>query len=236
MFGSWKESVNGDEAPLQVNMPLRLSGYACAGTMEYASFENKQIAMRKLLMKMSMSIDGYVSGPNGEMDWIMKTGDAESRAWAVGLLQESGTIIMGRKSFEPLAQFWPTSTDIFAKPMNELPKAVFTRKGYTAPERYEGMPAAAESWAAARVFVGDLATGINELKQEEGKPIYALGGVEFIRSLLAEELLDELNLAIHPVALGGGVPLFDGIAQPLYLKLTDVKIFPGGTVVHVYAR
>lgn len=190
--------------------------------------------MRKLQMKMSMSVDGFVAGVNGETDWIFKTGDEKSKAWAVEQSWEAGLIIMGRKSFEAMAPYWPTSTDPFAASMNEIPKAVFTKKGFKGFDPgHDHWPAAA-SWANARVFDGDLAGEIRELKAEQGKPIAAIGGAGFMRSLIAAGLVDEYRLVIHPVVLGAGLPIFNGLAKPSYLKLVDVKVFPGGTVVHTY--
>ncbi|RFS21861.1 dihydrofolate reductase [Chitinophaga silvatica] len=190
--------------------------------------------MRKLQMKMSMSLDGFVSGPGGSLDWIFKTGDEQSKAMALEQCSAAGLIIMGRKSFEGTASYWPTSTDAFARPMNEIPKAVFTKNGYKGYDPGPDPSPAALSWANARIFEGDLVQGINELKAEEGKPISAIGGAEFMRSLIAARLIDEFYLFIHPVALGSGLRIFDGIEDPLYLNLVDVKVFPKGTTLHIY--
>lgn len=188
--------------------------------------------MRKLIMKMSMSIDGFVSGPNGEKDWVFKTGDEQSKAWAVEQSWDASLIIMGRKSFELMAPYWPTSSDPYAAPMNEIPKAVFTQKGFKGIDL--GQSPAAASWTNAQVFDGDLAGEIRLLKAEQGKPIAAIGGASFMRSLIATGLVDEFRLVIHPVVLGAGQPIFDGLTKPLYMKLIDVKAFPGGTTVHTY--
>jgi dihydrofolate reductase len=185
-------------------------------------------------MKMSMSIDGFVAGPNGEKDWVFKTGDEQSKAWAVEQTWEAGLIIMGRKSFELMAPYWPTSTDAYAPPMNEIPKAVFTQKGFKGFDPGKEPSPAAASWANARVFDGDLTESIRELKAQEGKPILAIGGAGFMRNLIATGLVDEFRLVIHPVVLGAGESIFDGLATPFYLKLVDTKVFPKGTVVHTY--
>ncbi len=190
--------------------------------------------MRKLIMKMSVSIDGFVAGVNGENDWIFKTGDEESLAWSVAQSWEAGLIIMGRKSFELMAPYWPTATGPFAAPMNEIPKAVFTEKGFAGVLPGAEQSPAAASWAEARVFDGDLAEGIRQLKAEPGKPIVAIGGADFMQSLIATGLVDEYLLATHPVVLGAGLPIFTGLATPLYLKLVDVKAFPGGVIAHTY--
>lgn len=194
--------------------------------------------MRKLIMKMSISVDGFVSSADGGKDWVFKTGDEESLAWSVGKIRDAGLMIMGRKSFETMAPYWPTATGPFAAPMNEIPKALFTKKGFKGIDPVhtptsEQSPAVA-SWAGARVFDGDLAEGIRELKAGSGKPIVAIGGAGFMQSLIATGLIDEYHLAIHPVALGSGLPIFTGLEVPLYLKLVDVKAFPGGVIAKTY--
>lgn len=190
--------------------------------------------MRKLIMKMSVSIDGFVADLNGKNDWIFKTGDEESLAWSVGQAREAGLIIMGRKSFEGMAPYWPTATGPFAAPMNEIPKAVFTQKGFKGIDPGHDPSPAAASWAEARVFDGDLAGGIRKLKAEPGKPIVAIGGAGFMQNLIATGLIDEYLLATHPVVLGTGLPIFSGLSKPLYLKLVDMKAFPGGVIAHTY--
>lgn len=194
--------------------------------------------MRKLIMKMSVSIDGFVGDANGKNDWIFKTGDEESLAWSLERVRDAGLIIMGRKSFEQMGPYWPTAPGPFAKPMNEIPKMVFTKKGYKGldpiPATSEEQVAAAASWTGTQIFDGDLAEGIKELKSGEGKPIVALGGSEFMQSLIATGLVDEYHLAIHPVALGSGLPIFTRIGTPLYLKLVETKAFPGGIIGQTY--
>jgi dihydrofolate reductase len=192
--------------------------------------------MRKLIMKMSISVDGFVGGPNGEKDWVFKSSDETSRAWTAAQIQEAGLIIMGRKSFETMAPYWPTATGPFAAPMNEIPKAVFTKKGFKGIDLVpdaEQSPAAA-SWTKARVFDGDLAEEIKQLKSDPGKPIIAIGGAGFMQSLIATGLIDEYLLITHPVVLGEGQTIFNGVPRPLDLKLVNVKAFPGGIVAHTY--
>ena len=210
--------------------------------------------MRKLMMKMSISVDGFVGAANGGIDWIFSTTDEAATAWIVGLCRESGLHIMGSKTFQDMASYWPTATDAFAAPMNEIPKALFTQKGFggfdpahttTAVKNVRKYNAArgilpsadaspaAVSWADARVFEGDLAEGIRQLKEEQGKPILAHGGAGFMRSLIGTGLIDEYRLVTHPVVLGEGLAIFTGVAR-MDLKLVDVKAFPGGIVVHTY--
>lgn len=185
------------------------------------------------MMSMSMSLDGFVSGSNGKAEWIFKNSDEESRAWALTRFSDAGLIIMGRKTFEVISAYWPTASGPFATTMNEVPKAVFTEKGFTNSLSHTKQTPAVASWAEAQVFDGDLAEEITRLKSEPGKPIVALGGAGFMRSLIATGLIDEYNLIAHPVVLGEGQTIFHG-APPMDLKLADVKAFPHGIVARTY--
>jgi len=220
------------------------------------SFVINLLIMRKLIMKMSISVDGFVGGPNGETDWIFKSTDEAARDWIIDLIQTAGIHIMGRKTFHDMAAYWPVSTQPFAPAMNEIPKGVFTKKGFSGVadpaqttmalenakrfmaerglEAADTLSPAAATWKEARVFSGDLATEIRQLKQEDGKPVFAHGGAGFMQSLAATGLIDEYYLLTHPVALGRGLPLFSALTAPLDLKLVAVKPFPGGAIAHVY--
>src|ERR1044072_5077785 len=86
--------------------------------------------MRKLIMKMSITVDGFVADANGKADWIFRSSDETSRAWSLGRSYDVRLIIMGRKSFESMSAYWPTAPGPFAVPMNTIPKGVFTKSGY----------------------------------------------------------------------------------------------------------
>jgi riboflavin biosynthesis pyrimidine reductase len=159
---------------------------------------------------------------------------------------------MGSRVFADMAAFWPTSTEVFAPPMNQIPKAVFSKRGpavLAASATTRGLKDAqtgagdsqtgrlqpgAESWAEAYVASGDLADEITRLKAEDGKPIIAHGGASFARSLIARNLVDEYALLVHPIALGSGLPIFSGLPAPQRLKLVSAKAFPRGAMVQIY--
>jgi dihydrofolate reductase len=84
--------------------------------------------VRELILKMSISIDGFVSDLDGENKWMFGS-DPEAKAWAVETIWNASLHIMGSRSFQAMAAWWPTSTDVFAPPMNQIPKAVFSRQG-----------------------------------------------------------------------------------------------------------
>ena len=208
--------------------------------------------MRDLILKMAISVDGFVSDLDGRNTWMFGA-DQEAKAWGVEFIWNASLHIMGSRSFRDMAGWWPTSTDQFAAPMNQIPKAVFSRQrpailrnGNTTAALDEaravnagtGQPAelqpGGESWAEAHVANGDMAEEIAKLKAQEGKPIIAHGGVSFARSLAAQGLVDQFALIMAPVALGKGLPLFSELAAPMSLKLLSSKAFSGRAVAQIY--
>lgn len=189
--------------------------------------------MRELILKMSISIDGFVASPDGGNQWVVDTRDPKAGEWMVNTLWDAGLHIIGSRSFHDWAKYWPTSTTMFAPPMNQIPKAVFSRQGTSILAGID-TTAAAESWAKAYVAAGDLKEEIAKLKAQDGKPIIAHGGVVFARSLVAAGVIDQYVLMVHPVVLGKGLPLFADLPAPKILKLVSSTTFPRGGVAQVY--
>ena len=192
--------------------------------------------MRDLILKMAISVDGFVSDLEGANTWMFGA-DQEAKAWGVEFIWNASLHIMGSRSFSAMAPYWQTSTDPFAAPMNQIPKAVFSRQGPAILSNVDTTAAlqpGAGSWAEAYVASGELAEEIAKLKAQEGKPIIAHGGVSFARALVAQGLVDQFALIVAPVALGEGLPLFSELAAPLRLELTSSKAFPGGAVAQIY--
>jgi len=193
--------------------------------------------MRKLVLKMSMSLDGFVAGPNGETDWMVRGRGPDSAAWVLETLSEAGIHAIGRRTYESMASYWPTSTDQMATPMNEIPKAIFTRQesldlptGIAEPVRSP----ATGGWVSPRIANGELAEEIRRLKEEPGKYILAQGGAGFARSLIQHGLVDEYRLVVHPVVLGRGLAIFDDLQLPMNLELVTTSAFRSGVVAQVY--
>jgi dihydrofolate reductase len=180
--------------------------------------------MRRVVLQMSVTLDGYVAGPGGEGDWGLPAEDPDVRAWKVAALRQTGTHIMGRVTYQQMATHWPAATGDYAAFMNKLPKVVFSRT----------LPAA--EWPSSRIARGDLAEEIAALKSESGGDIMAHGGAAFVQALSRLRLIDAYHLIIHPVALGNGLPLFKDLPRPLRLDLAEARRFPDGTVIHVYQR
>ena len=212
--------------------------------------------MRKLVLKMSISADGFVGGQNGELDWLFKTMDKSALDWIERTLWEAGVHIMGRRTYHDMANYWPTSSDTLAAPMNEIPKIVFSKKGIIEPANIElttqalkdatqkdtesGISAStlsksASTWTNVPV-ASDIVSKIAELKQQEGKFILAHGGASFAQDLVKHDLIDEFRLLIHPVILGKGLPLFAMAQKQIDLKLISSTPLSTGIIANIYNR
>jgi len=207
--------------------------------------------MRKLILKMSVTLDGFVGGPNGEIDWIYKSMSPDVMDWLCHTLSRAGAHIMGSRTYQDMASYWPYSTDPLAASMNQIPKVVFSQKGQVTPSvdqtttafkqatrihELNGKSSAdiLEGWRRPVVFSGDLVEEIAKLKGEPGKDILAHGGARFAQSLSAIGLVDEYHLLIHPVALGQGLSLFSTSMSSLHLDLLESTQFKSGAMANIY--
>jgi dihydrofolate reductase len=210
--------------------------------------------MRKLILKMSVSMDGFVSGPNGEIDWIFRTGAADFLASTVDLLRQAGAHAMGSRTYYDMAAFWPYSASPLAESMNGIPKIVFARQGIRdgtevdsttraladarrdqiGQQTVKPSEAVLRSWASPTVATGDLAAEVARLKAQPGNFIVAHGGARFAQSLIATGLIDEYRLGVHPVALGRGLPLFSDLRQPIDLRLVSTTAYSSGVMGNIY--
>jgi dihydrofolate reductase len=180
--------------------------------------------MRKLVLSMGVSLDGLVARPGrfGAGGWGLPPDDLALKQRKLEWFATVDLHLMGRATYEEMAEFWPVSDDAYAAPMNEIPKVVFSKT----LERAD--------WADTRIARGDLATEISALKRESGKEMLAWGGAAFAQSLSRLGLVDEYRLVLQPVALGDGLPLFKDLAAPLRLELVDAQTYSTGAALHVY--
>ncbi len=182
--------------------------------------------MRKLKLQMQVTVDGYVAGPQGQLDWMTFDMDPGLLAFINHLTDTSDTILLGRKMTEGFIKYWEqvvTQKDSpeydFAQKMVGLPKVVFSKT----LQRVEGKN--------VRVENGDLLDAVNKLKSQPGKDIVVYGGATFVSSLIEHGLIDETNFFVNPVAIGGGMQVFKGKTP---LKLAASTAYPCGIVVNSY--
>jgi dihydrofolate reductase len=181
-------------------------------------------AHRRLILCMSVSLDGFVARPDGALDWFLEPPSDEPRQdvrrhqATLELLGQIGLIVLGRGAYEDMARGWPGSENPMAVLMNTLPKVVFSR---TLPS---------VSWSNARLARGPVEEELPALKAQDDRDMICFGGARFAHALAAHELIDEYRLTVHPVALGAGLPLWHGLAQPQRLRLVSSTMYADGSV------
>ena len=177
--------------------------------------------MASLVLKMSVSLDGFVASADGSTDWIAAGRSDASTSWVVETVSNAAAHLIGAATYAAWATYRPGDSGPFAKAMNEIPKVVFSNS------------LASADWGETEIAAGDLAEAITRLKQERFDGyLLAQGGTRFARSLVETGLIDEYRLVIHPVVLGAGERLF---LAPLTIQPVSTTAFSGGAVAHVFA-
>ena len=190
--------------------------------------DNKK-AMRKLKLHVEISIDGFIAGPNNEMDWIDFSWNEKLRDFEDCLHEPVDTILLGRKMTNEFISYWSNVINkpedreyTFAKKMIETPKIVFTKTLNKS------------EWPNTEIATGDLREEITKLKSQEGGDIIVYGGASFDSSLIKENLIDEYYLFINPVAIGNGKTIFGDLKEIRKLSLVESITFDSGTVLLHY--
>jgi dihydrofolate reductase len=182
---------------------------------------------RKLILHMSVSLDGFVAREDGVIDWLsgqsagVDQGARRHRA-NLELLGQIGTIVMGRGGYVDFEKGWSGSDNPMAEYMNGLPKVVFTQS------------LSEVTWNNARISRAPLEEEIPALKREPGKDIAVFGGARIANSLIGHRLIDEYRLTIHPVALGHGLPLMHGLAEPQRFEPVSSTAYSDGCITQVF--
>ena len=177
--------------------------------------------MGKLFAFLMTTLDGAMEGPDGDVAWHRT--DEEFNEFSLAQLRSVDTIVFGRRTYELMAGYWSTTTDDpeVAALMNATPKVVFSRTLATA------------DWAHTNVL-RDAAADMPRLKAETAGDLAIFGSSGLCASLLDAGLIDEIRLIVNPIVLGGGTPVFGGIAGTLALNLRDVRTFANGNVLLTY--
>lgn len=185
--------------------------------------------MRTLSVFNNITLDGYFSGENGDYSWAHSgKPDQEFNEFVAGNAQGGGTLLLGRKTYEIMAGFWPTAEARKSQPevaqgMNSMPKVVFSRT-------LDHL-----DWENSKLVKGDLVAEVRKLKKESGPDMVILGSGSIVAQLAPEGLIDEYQVVVIPVVIGSGRTMFDGMQKKLELKLTDTRAFKSGKVFMTYA-
>jgi dihydrofolate reductase len=195
-----------------------------------------EVGVRKLIANEWLTLDGVVQAPSypdedatggfAHGGWHTRYLDDLSLNWVIESVRGAGGFLLGRGTYQMFAAHWPTAPQeqqVLAEPLNSLPKYVAST---TLAEPL--------GWRNARLLRGDLGAAVPALKAERGRDLHVIGSPGLVRSLLAQGLVDELQLMIDPVLVGGGKRLFadDGALRPL--RLTDSRVTGTGAIIATY--
>jgi len=181
--------------------------------------------MRKVFMFNMVTLDGFFEGPNQDIGW--HNVDAEFNEFAAEQLSTIGVIVFGRVTYQGMASYWPTpfaieNDPVIAAQMNGISKIVISRTLDKA------------DWNNTRLIKDNVAEEITRLKQQPGKDLAIFGSANLTASLMQLGLVDEFRIMVNPIVLGKGTPLFQGVSQPIKLKLIKTRAFGSGNVLLYY--
>jgi dihydrofolate reductase len=179
--------------------------------------------MRRVVLSMMISLDGFIAGPEHELDWMISP-DPEREAEHLQFIDSIDTILIGHGVYHDMVEYWPSATGEFADRINAMAKLVVSST------REELV------WEHAKqLFVdGDLRGSVTSLKTGAGKDIVLYGGVRLAQGMERDGLIDEYRLVVTPVALGEGHPLFAPGAPRRRLALREARPFPSGAMLASY--
>ena len=189
--------------------------------------------MRKVIAALVVSVDGFIEGPNGELDWVETWEDP------FDLLPQIDGCILGSGMYPGYEQYWSA---VLANPEGPLPftgraasegEVDYARFAHRTPHFVLSKTLDAVLWKNTRIVrdAGD----IRSLKQQPGKDMHAVGGAALVSSLMNLSLIDELRLVVHPIVLGGGKALFKDVKERHMLKLLEAKPLKEGSVRLTYS-
>ncbi|HEX9387810.1 MAG TPA: dihydrofolate reductase family protein [Anaerolineales bacterium] len=182
--------------------------------------------MRKVFLFNMTTLNGFFEGPNQDISW--HNVDEEFNEFAIDQLNEIGTLLFGRITYQVMESYWPTEIAINNDPvvaglMNSLPKIVFSRTLDQA------------EWDNSRLVKENVAEEVLKLKAQPGKDIAIFGSSDLAVTLAESGLIDEYRIILNPVFLGNGTPLLKGIKEKVNLKLLRARTFKSGNVLLYYA-
>jgi dihydrofolate reductase len=178
--------------------------------------------MRKLFWQMNVTLDGFTEGPNRELDYTAGFVDQDFDRYASDMLQSIDGILLGRRTYQLFADYWPSATGPDAERMNQLPKIVFSKT----LEKVE--------WRNSRLVKANVAEEVLRLKQQPGKDLALFGSADLASTFIRHGLIDEYRILVTPVVLGGGTPIFKDIEDKIALKLLKATAWSSGIVALYY--
>jgi dihydrofolate reductase len=180
---------------------------------------------------MWVTLDGFIAGPQGEMDWVGAFYDETMGQYEYDLVSSADTLILGRETYQSFAGAWPGVPENprasrgeveYAHVLNAMRKIVFSRTLETA------------DWQNSTLFREIVPEEIERIKQDQGRDLVIYGSASIVRAFTNASLIDEYQILVHPVVLGAGKPLFADLQGRVNLELLKTKTHPSGVVVLYY--
>jgi dihydrofolate reductase len=181
--------------------------------------------MRKVILLMHASLDGFVAGPKGEMNWIKV--DEELFEPVGKITDEADTALYGRVTYQMMENYWPSAADQPNATKHEIEHSHWANK---ATKIVFSRTRNKSSWSNTRFISDRIGEEILKLKQQSGKNLLLIGSPSVAQTFMQLKLIDEYRLYLNPIILGNGIPLFKDLNERIYLKLLDLKRFSSGVV------
>lgn len=177
--------------------------------------------MKKIILNLAVTLDGFIEGPNGEIDWCIMDDDMNFESF----IESIDTLFYGRVSYDAWGNFQPDENSSQAEQgmwqgIHSKNKFVFSRQNRTDEK--------------ATYITSDIANRVAEIKQQPGKDIWLYGGANLIKTFINLGLIDIYKISVHPIALGSGKPLFEDLKNRIGLKLIQTRVFKSGVVELTY--
>lgn len=185
--------------------------------------------MRKLKLQVQITVDGFIAGPNGEMDWMTFPWTKDLGQYVDGITAPVDTIVLGRKLAQGFIPHWAT---VAANPDN--PEFAAGRKLTNTTKVMFTKTLNKSEWKNTILAKGDLVDEITALKKQDGQDIIAYGGATFVSALIKHGLIDEFHLFVNPTAIGSGMPIFDQLVRNQPLTFVKSTTFDCGILVLHY--
>lgn len=187
--------------------------------------------MRKLKLQVQTSIDGFITGPNHEMNWMLFPWTEDIISYVREITTAVDLIILGKNLAEGFIPHWE---EVVRDPQN--PDYEGGLKYTSTPKLVFSTTLTSSKWENTTVVNGELVSEIIKLKSQNGGDIIAYGGAKFVASLIKNNLIDEYHLMVNPTAVGKGMPIFNELTQNLQLVLNDCKKFDCGIALLKYVK
>jgi dihydrofolate reductase len=177
--------------------------------------------MKRIILNLAVTLDGFIEGPNGEIDWCIMDDDMDFGSF----ISSIDTIFYGRVSYDAWGNFQPDETTSPAE--KEMWQGIHSKSKFvfSSQNRQDDN---------ATFISADIANQVAAIKQQGGKDIWLYGGASLIKTFINEGLIDIYKVSVHPIVLGTGKPLFENLKERIGLRLIDTNVFKSGVVQLTY--